>query len=279
MTSTDVYTRLFPAYDGGHFDLPPEVITARAAYDRLDALPVPAPADYWEVRQDLIAATMEAALSGADHLPDCTGIDDARRAAQVHTDTHDVRRETLDTLKARILGSVNPADVLTKHLAPAHDETVRELRNAWQLVDAHYAKGGSPYAMPKATATAAQSVDGLIVRYEAIRFARGDLTIRCHYQPEVDIDDEFAMISNPEQLWTKPRHNNITNSRPPWAGMGTTERLRYLLGQGGTLWLPTPAQQDGRFRTVYAQEMAQEMAQAAEQRERERVFATNNAGA
>ncbi len=275
MTSTDVYTRLFPAYDGGHFDLPPEVITARTAYDRLDALPVPAPADYWEVRQDLITATMEAALSGADHLPDCTGIDDARRAAQVHTDTHDVRRETLDALKARVLSSVNPAEVLTKYLAPAHDETVRELRNAWQLVDAHYTKGGSPYAMPKATATAAQSVDGLIVRYEAIRFARGDLAIRCHYQPEVDVDGEFAMISNPEQLWTKPQHNNIRSARPPWAGMGTTERLRYLLGQGGTLWLPTPQEQDGRFRFVYAEQMAQ----AAEQRERERVFATNNAGA
>jgi len=107
MTSTDVYTRLFPAYDGGHFDLPPEVITARAAYDRLDALPVPAAVDYWEVRQDLITATMEAALSGADHLPDCTGIDDARHAAQAHTDTHDVRRETLDALKARVLSSAD----------------------------------------------------------------------------------------------------------------------------------------------------------------------------
>ncbi len=275
MTSTDVYTRLFPAYDGGHFDLPPEVITARAAYDRLDALPVPAPVDYWEVRQDLIAATMEAALSGADHLPDCSGIDDARRAAQVHTDTHDVRRETLDALKARVLSSVNPAEVLSKHLAPAHDETVRELRNAWQLVDAHYAKGGSQFAMPKATATAAQSVDGLIVRYEAIRFARADLAIRCHYQPEVDVDGEFAMISNPEQLWTKPQHNNIRSSTPPWHGMDTTARLRYLFANGGKVWLPTPAEQDGRYRTVYAQEMAQ----AAEQSERERVFATNNAGA
>jgi len=57
--------------------------------------------------------------------------------------------------------------------------------------------------------------------------------------------------------------------------MGTTERLRYLLSQGGTLWLPTPAEQDGRFRFVYAEQMAQ----AAEQRERERVFATNTAGA
>ena len=275
MTSTDVYTRLFPAYDGGHFDLPPEVITARAAYDRLDALPVPAPVDYWEVRQDLIAATMEAALSGADHLPDCTSIDDARRAAQVHTDTHDVRRETLDALKARVLSSVNPADVLSKHLAPAHDETVRELRNAWALVDAHYAKGGSPYAMPKATAVAAQSVDGLIVRYEAIRFARADLAIRCHYQPEVDVDGEFAMISNPEQMWTKPQHNNIKSSTPPWHGMDTTARLRYLFANGGKVWLPTPAEQDGRYRTVYAEQMAQ----AAEQRERERVFATNNAGA
>ena len=275
MTSTDVYTRMFPAYDGGHFDLPPEVITARAAYDRLDALPVPAAADYWEVRQDLIAATMEAAISGADHLPDCSGIDDARRAAQVHTDTYDVRRETLDALKARILGSVNPAEVLTKHLAPAHDETVRELRNAWQLLDAYYAKGGSQFSMPKATATAAQSVDGLITRYEAIRFARADLAIRCHYQPEVDVDGEFAMISNPEQLWTKPQHNNIRSSTPPWHGMDTTARLRYLFANGGKVWLPTPAEQDSRFRTVYAQEMAQ----AAEQRERERVFATNNAGA
>jgi len=274
MTSTDVYTRLFPAFDGGHFDLPPEVITARAAYDRLTALPVPATPDPWDIRRDLTDATVEAFLTGAEHLPDCSGIDDARRAQQTTTDMLDVRRETLDALKARILGSVNPAEVLTKYLAPAHDETVRELRNAWALVDAHYAKGGSPYAMPKTTATAAQSVDGLITRYEAIRSARGDLAIRCHYQPEVDVDGEFAMISNPEELWTRPRHRNITGGRAPWAGMGTTERLRYLLGQGGTLWLPTPAEQDGRFRTLYAEEMAQ----AAEQRERERVFATNNAG-
>jgi len=275
MSSTDILSRLFPAYDGGHFTLPPEVLTARAAYDRLDALPVPEAADYWAVREGLIAATVDAALSGAEELPDCTGIDDARRAAQLHDDTYDVRRETLDALKARILGSVNPAEVLTKHLTPAHDETITALRNAWQLLDAYYAKGVSQFSMPKATATAAQSVDGLIVRYEAIHFARADLAIRCHYEPTLDIDGEFAMISNPEELWTRPQHRNLSGGRPPWAGMGTTERLRYLLGQGGTLWLPTPAQQDGRFRFVYAEQMAQ----AAEQRERERVFATNNAGA
>lgn len=274
MTSTDVYTRLFPGFDAGHFDLPTEVLTTRTAYDRLTALPVPATPDPSDTRRDLTDATVDAFLTGAEHLPDCSGIDGARRAQQTTTDMLDVRSDALEVLRAKVLTSVNPAEVLTKHLAPAHDETITELRNAWQLVDVHYAKGGSPYAMPKATATAAQSVDGLIVRYEAIRFARADLAIRCRYQPEVDVDGEFAMISNPEQLWTKPRHNNITNARPPWAGMGTTERLRYLLGQGGALWLPTPAEQDGRFRTVYAQEMAQ----AAEQRERERVFATNFQG-
>jgi len=274
MTSTDVYTRLFPGHDGGHFDLPPEVITARAAYDRLTALPVPATPDPWDIRRDLADATVEAFLTGAEHLPDCSGIDDARRAQQTTTDMLDVRSDALEVLKARVLSSVNPAEVLTKHLAPAHDETVRELRNAWAMVDAHYAKGGSPYAMPKATATAAQSVDGLITRYEAIRFARADLAIRLHYQPTLDVDGQFSVISNPEQLWTKPRHNNITSSKPPWAGMGTTERLRYLLANGGLLWLPEPSQQDSRFAEVYSVEMAQ----AAEQRERERVFATNSAG-
>jgi len=274
MTSADILSRLFPAADGGNFSLPPEVITARAAYDRLDALPMPTAADDWAVREGLIAATVDAALSGAEELPGCQGIDGARRAAQLHDDTHDVRRETLEALKARILGSVNPAQVLTKHLAPAHDETITELRNAWALVDAHLGKGGNRYSMPTKIAAAAQSVDGLIVRYEAIHFARADLTIRLHYQPEVDVDGQFSVISNPEELWSRPRHNNITSSKPPWAGRGTTERLRYLLANGGTLWLPTPAEQDGRFRTVYAQEMAQ----AAEQRERERVFATNNAG-
>jgi len=271
----DVYTRLFPAYDGGHFDLPPEVITARTAYDRLSALAVPETADPWDIRRDLTDATVDAFLTSAEALPNCSGMEDARRAQQNTADMLDVRRDALEVLKARVLSSVNPADVLTKHLAPAHDETITELRNAWALLDAHYAKGGSPYAMPKATATAAQSVDGLIVRYEAIRFARADLAIRCHYQPEVDIDGEFSVISNAEELWTRPRHRNITGGRAPWAGMGTTERLRYLLGQGGTVWLPTPAEQDNRFRTVYAEQMAQ----AAEQRERERVFATNNAGA
>lgn len=272
MTSTRAYTTLFDAHDGGHYDLPPEVIAARTAYDRLAALVVPEATDPHVVRGDLTIATVEAFLDGADTLPDCAGIDEARRAAQVTADERDVYRDALEILNGRVVGSVDPTVVLTNYLAPAHDETVTELREAWALVDAHAARGGNPYAMPKATAAAAMSVDALILRYEAIRRARANVTIG--FDPEVDVENEFALISNPEELWTKPRHNNLTGSRSPWAGLDTAARLRYWFAHGGKPWLPTHAQQDDRYRTVYAEWLAE----GAQQREREREFATNLQG-
>ncbi len=270
---TTVYPNLFAGHDGGHFDLPKAVLDARRAHARLDAAALdPEPDSHWAVRDTLIAAVADAFLDGATTVPSCAEVDDARRATQVHDDRNEVRHAALDSLKVRVGTAVDPTEVLVKYLRPAHDQAVADLRSAWQLVDGYLGNGGNKFAMPAKVAAAASSVDGLVNTYQACRAARGDLTApRRGYTCTLDVDDEFAVISNPEELWSKPQHNNLTGSKPPWSGLDTAGVLRHMFAHGGKVWLPSVAEQDERFAAVYAERMTA----ATEQRETERVYRTN----
>lgn len=270
---TTVYPNLFAGHDGGHFGLPKAVLDARCAHARLDAAELdPEPPSHWAVRDTLIAAVADAFLDGASTVPTCVEVDDARRATQVHDDRNEVRIAALGVLEGRVGTAIDPTEVLTKYLRPAHDATVTELRTAWQLVDDYLGKGGNKFAMPAKVAAAASSIDNLITRYQAVRAARTDLTApRRGYTCTLDVDDEFAVISNPEELWSKPQHNNLIGSKPPWSGLDTAGVLRYMFAHGGKVWLPSVAEQDSRFAAVYAERMTA----ATEQRETERVYRTN----
>jgi len=268
-----IYPNLFAGHDGGHFGLPKAVLDARRAYARLNAAPLdPEPDSHWAVRDTLIAAVADAFLDGASTVPSCAEVDDARRATQVHDDRNEVRHAALDILEVRVGAAIDPSEVLVKYLRPAHDQAVADLRNAWQLVDGYLGQGGNKFAMPAKVAGAASSIDGLINTYQAVRAARSSLTSpRSGYTCNLDLDDEFAVISNPQELWSRPQHNNLTGSKPPWSGLDTAGVLRFMFAHNCRVWLPTPGEQDSRFAAVYAERMTA----ATEQRETERVYRTN----
>lgn len=253
MTAT--FPRLFPAADAGHITLPEAVTKARVAYDHICTETFTEPETHYDELGRLVAETVSAVQHGQP-LPDCSAIDDARRAEQVAADQADVLRQATETLAARVLGSIDPAEVMTKHLQPAHAKVVKELTAALATVAEHHASGKSVLLASQKVRAAEASIDGLLERYTAIRTARVDLDIFRAYAPEMDVDGEFSEVRNPNDVWQRSEHRNFNAGTPPWPLTPTRARVTWFLTHGCEVWLPTPAEQDTRFRTVYAEAIA-----------------------
>jgi len=189
-------------------------------------------------------------------VPDCAGIEDARRAEQVAADQAEVLRMAVETLAVRVRSSVNANEVMTKHLQPAHAAVIKELTTALAVVAEHHNTGQSVLLASAKVRAAEASIDGLLERYTAIRTARVDLDIFCHYAPEMDVDGEFSEVRNPNDVWQRSEHRNFSAGTPPWPLTPTRARVTWFLTHGCEVWLPTPAEQDTRFRTVYAEAIA-----------------------
>jgi len=253
--STATFPRLFPAADSGIITLPDAVTNARAAYTAILAETYTEPETHYDELGRLVAETVSAVQHGQP-LPDCSAIDDARRAEQVAADQADVLRQATETLAVRVLGSIDPAEVMTKHLQPAHSKVVKELTAALATVAEHHASGKSVLLAPQKVRAAEASIDGLLDRYTAIRAARVDLDIFRAYAPEMDVDGEFSEVRNPNDVWQRSEHRNFNAGTPPWPLTPTRARVTWFLTHGCQVWLPTPAEQDTRFRTVYAEAIA-----------------------
>jgi len=199
----------------------------------------------------VVAETVTAVQDGTP-LPGCGAVDDARRGEQVATDQAEVLRQATDALAARVRASVDPGEVMTRHLQPAHTEVVTQLTAALGVVAAHHASGTSVLLASQKVRAAEASIDGLVERYTAVRQARIDLDVFCHYAPELDVDGEFSEIANPETVWTRTEHRNFNAGTPPWPRTPTRARLAWFIAHGCEVWLPSPTEQDGRFNAVYA---------------------------
>lgn len=249
--STTIFPRLFPAADAGYITLPAAVQEARRAYDRICTETYTEPETHYDVLDRVVAETVTAVQAGTP-LPGCGAVDDARRAEQVATDQAEVLRKAVETLAVRVRSSVNANEVMTRHLQPAHTEVVKQLTAALDVVAAHHASGTSVLLASQKVRAAEASIDGLVERYTAIRQARGDLDVFCHYAPELDVDGEFAEVGNPESVWTRTEHRNFNAGTPPWPRTPTRARLAWFIAHGCEVWLPEPDAQDGRFSAVYS---------------------------
>ncbi len=253
MTAT--FPRLFPAADAGYITLPEAVTKARVAYDRICTETYTEPATHYDELDRLVAETVTAVQAGTP-LPDCAAIEDARRGEQVAAEQAEVLRQATETLAAQVRASVDASEVMTKHLQPAHAAVVKELAAALAVVAEHHNTGQSVLLASAKVRAAEASIDGLLERYTAIRAARVDLDIFCHYAPEVDVDGEFSEVRNPNDVWQRSEHRNFNAGTPPWPLTPTRARVSWYLTHGCEVWLPTPAEQDARFRTVYAEAIA-----------------------
>jgi len=252
--STTTFPRLFPAADAGYITLPAAVQEARVAYDRICTETYTEPETHYDVLDRVVADTVTAVQDGTP-LPGCGAVDDARRAEQVATDQAEVLRKAVETLAVRVRSSVDPAEVMTRHLQPAHTAVVKQLTTALGVVAEHHNTGQSVLLASAKVRAAEASVDGLVERYTAIRQARVDLDVFCHYAPDLDVDGEFAEVGNPESVWTRTQNRNFNAGTPPWPRTPTRARLAWFLTHGCEVWLPRPEQQDGRFSTVYAEQI------------------------
>jgi hypothetical protein len=108
MTAT--FPRLFPAADAGHITLPDAVTKARVAYDHICMETYTEPETHYDVLDRVVAETVTAVQAGTP-VPDCAGIEDARRAEQVAADQADVLRQATETLAARVRNHVTLARV------------------------------------------------------------------------------------------------------------------------------------------------------------------------
>jgi len=249
--NTATFPRLFPAADAGYITLPAAVQEARRAYDRICAEVYPTPEPHYDTTDRLVTDTVKAMQDGQP-LPNCSTVDDARRGEQVAADAADVLRQATDALAAQARASVDPGEVMTRHLQPAHTEVVKQLTAALGVVAAHHASGTSVLLASQKVRAAEASIDGLCEKYEAIRQAKVDLDIFCHYAPELDVDGEFGEIANPETVWTRTEHRNFNAGTPPWPRTPTRARLAWFIAHGCEVWLPSPTEQDARFSAVYA---------------------------
>jgi len=249
--STTTFPRLFPAADAGYITLPAAVQEARRAYDRICAEVYPAPEPHYDTTDRLVTDTVKAMQDGQP-LPNCSTVDDARRGEQVAADAADVLRQATDALAAQVRASVDPAEVLIKHLQPAHTEVVKQLTAALGVVAAHHASGQSVLLASAKVRAAEASVGGAVERYTAVRQARIDLDVFCHYAAALDVDNEFGEVRNPETVWTRTEHRNMNAGTPPWPRTPTRARLAWFIAHGCEVWLPEPDAQDARFNAVYA---------------------------
>ena len=252
--STTIFPRLFPAADAGYITLPAAVVEARVAYDRICTETYTEPETHYDVLDRLVTDTVKAMQDGQP-LPTCEVVDAARRGEQVAADTADVLRQATDALAAQVRASVDPVEVMTRHLQPAHTAVVKQLTAALGVVAAHHASGTSVLLASQKVRAAEASIDELGERYTAIRQARADLDITCSYAPTVDVDGEFGEISNPERVWTRTQNRNFNAGTPPWPRTPTRARVAWFIAHGCEAWLPTPTQQDARFTAVYAEQI------------------------
>ena len=256
--SAQLFPRLFAGHAAEIYTLPAELIAARDVAARLDKLAPPDAPDPEDVTDELVAATLAAAATDTGQVPDCSGISEARHQRQITEDAGQVWRYASEQAAQLVATSVRHGaeTILVDHLRPAHAAVVKDLGAAFAATRQY----GSPSELllaPAKVRQAAASIDGLCEQYEAIRGGRGDLEWTVSYRSTDDADGEFAEVANANDLWVRPQHRNVGNaSSPPWPTTSTRSKLEWLLNHGATVWLPTPTEQDTKWREVYAAELA-----------------------
>jgi len=254
--SAQLVPRLFAGHDAGIYSLPDELILARDVAARLAELIPQDAVDPEDVTDELVAATLAAAATDAG-LPDCSGVAEARHQRQVTEDAAKVWRIASEQAAGRVSSAVHACaeSILVEHLQPALAAVVGELSGAFAATG-QYSSPSELLLAPAKARQAAASVDALCEKYEAIRGGRGDLTWTVQYRATADLDDEFGEVRNPETVWTRTQNRNMNAGTPPWPLTPTRTRVAWLLANGCELWLPTPTEQDTRWREAYSEELA-----------------------
>lgn len=226
------------------YDLPPELLKARAALTRLDAEIAAAV----QTRPDVAAVTagvvdaVKAAAHAGKAWPKVAPIREATTAAA----DHDLRRQILDRARQELAAEVNELIIsdaealIVDYLRPAHTRLVKTFAQAAQLIPEAPTTDVLMRADDK-TRKAWLDLDDAVTAYGRVR-AMAERLGRIE-GVEHDMQGEFAMVRNMREIWPDWQIGRT----PPWAS--TDPRLTYLwlARHGADLWLPTSAERDAAW--------------------------------
>jgi hypothetical protein len=238
--------------DAGHFDLPTEVVSAHQVAAKLTAeVSRRRPERANEARRKLVAAIVEAARTGAP-WPDGREVVEAEAADRADHEAAVAVDRAAGAAQAEFTQLVADMaeDIIVGSLRPAVEHVLAETRRVTQVL-APYGAGNVERLLtaPKAAREAWLTLDALAGRYGVLRRARAILV---RTQDQLDGAALFAEVRNMHELW--PAWRQRVESPAP---TGARERMCWLTRPEVEAWMPTAAEQDARYREVFAQGMAQ----------------------
>lgn len=233
---TQRFRPLFDDVDAGLYTLPPDIIEARAAVDRIDGELASHDAgrvDEEAVRQDVLAKFRAAAFAGKA-WPDVAPM---RKAAQANAD-HDARRRILADAHGQVASELvnritdSAEQIIADCLRPRHAEAVERFAAAAAVVPEH----PSTDQLLKADDKTRRMWLGLADAAHAYgRITAAATTLNQLGTLEHDLGGEFSYCRNIREVW--PMY--APGRTPPWPQDDQRLALLALVRLGADLWLPT----------------------------------------
>ena len=244
---------LFAGCDAGHYTLPTELLTARAAVQRLRAAAPAEPTTPAQAHQKYLHSLVAAARAGED-MPSATGY---RRAANHHADWQAFCVALHEAVALAESDLVVSDDIITEHLRPALGEVQRDLARLGAILPADASDGFLASVSATQQARRAWSeLEHLAARYSAIRRA---YDIVLGYVQHEDAG-EWAWAENLQQLWPTWRvllGYAPGNNAAPWP-TDPRQRLLWLHHHGAQLVVLTAAERSAKFKAKYGEAMAEQ---------------------
>lgn len=252
-------TPIFDLGDRGVIKLPDEIGRLRATLARLNAVDEPETEHPATVADRLVQQTVAAAATDNLDTVDYGSPLAAARAAAIAQHRREAVVAAVSQVQAALAGAVIRAatDIVTG-MQPGFNKAVVELRDALQMAAEWSDPARALGAPAKVRAVLAarhdqrRQIDAMLAGRDALRLMG--------YRSSVDVQGEFGLCRNFDQLW--PRTARQLHPQPPWND--APDRLEWWLMNGGDVWLPTVAEQDAQFEKVYG-DAIRETAQRAKQ--------------
>ncbi|GAA1969331.1 hypothetical protein GCM10009817_06600 [Terrabacter lapilli] len=248
MNTTDRTKALFAAVENGHYTLPARLTKMRTGLQALWQHQLDPSPDESDTHARLVLEMADAAEAGRP-LPDVTTLEATRAAQRAHADAVSVTLAAADALLNRLNAATADAaeEIITEHLRPRFDAALAALTDACAITGKYADDPAAALSAPAKDRAAFVAVTEHIGVLDVLYGARRVLT-DLGARPALDTEGEFASIRNMDELW--PRATRQYASRP-W-GQGA-DGTKWLIRNGGHLWLPTPDEQDARFEQVYGE--------------------------
>lgn len=268
------WRQMFADRDAGLYDLPADIVAAKAGVDRLDAELASHDArrpDAEAARRDVIAETVAASLAGRP-VPDVAPIRKAATAGQDHEERRRIVSEARSQLASELVNAIaDSADrIIADCLRPRHAAAVKQFADAAPVLPEHPTTDQLMKADDK-TRKAWLGLADAAHAYSRVTHTAGLLN-RVGRPLEHDLSGEFAWCKNQREIW--PLYQ--VGRTPPWPTDDQRLSLLALVRLGADLWLPTNAEREAAWWAAHGEKVeaqrrnrhgAQALAQAVQQRE------------